>query len=162
MREFTKGELSRPAITRFATTFLSLESLLNEYQALRRMFCSQQWLFWKDNTKPDAIAVKVSLLGDSLWEKVTEIINFTEPLVKILRIMDGEKPAMGYIYEGIGKAKVAIKTFYKGDSSKYLPIWKLLIPGGTGSYIHHCMQREHISIRAYSIIRSLTFKETSS
>ena len=49
-REFIEGELSRSAITRFSTTFLSLQSLLNEYRALRQMFCSQKWLFWKDNT----------------------------------------------------------------------------------------------------------------
>ena len=72
------------------------------------------------------MAVKVSLLGNSLWEKVTEIISFTEPLVKVLRIMDGEKPAMGYIYEGMDKGKEAIKTFYKGDSSKYLPISEII------------------------------------
>jgi len=126
MREYTQGELSRPAITRFATTFLSLQSLLNEYQALRRMFCSREWIHWKDSTKPDAVAVKLSLLGDGLWEKVTEIVSFTEPLVKVLRIMDGEKPAMGYIYEGMDRAKEAIKAFYKGDSSKYLPIWQII------------------------------------
>ena len=36
---------------------------------------------------------------------------------------------------------------------------KLLIPGGTDNYIHHCMQQEHIPIWAYSIMRSLAFKE---
>ena len=123
------------------------------------MFCSQEWIYWKDSTIPDAIVVKLSLLGDGLWEKVIEIVSFTEPLVKVLRIMDGEKPAMGYIYEGMDRAKETIKTFYKGDSSKYLPIGRLLIPGETGSYIHHCMQRGHISIPAYSIIQTLAFKE---
>jgi hypothetical protein len=69
MREFTEGELSHPvAITCFATNFLSLQSLLNKYQALRWMFCSEKWLFWKDNTKPNAMAVKVSLFRDDLWE----------------------------------------------------------------------------------------------
>ena len=41
MREYTEGELSRPAVTRFATNFLSLQNLLNEYQALRRMVSSR-------------------------------------------------------------------------------------------------------------------------
>ena len=40
--------------------------------------------------------------------------------------MDGEKPAMGYIYEGMDRDKEAIKAFYKGDSSKYLPIWQII------------------------------------
>eukprot|EP00253_Pinus_taeda_P027334 PITA_27334 len=90
------------------------------------MFCSEQWVFWKDSTKPEALFVKASIFGDSLWDKVTEIINFTEPLVKVLRLMDGEKPAMGYIYEGMDMAKEAIKTFSKGNESKYLPIWQII------------------------------------
>lgn len=45
IREFTQGELSRPAVTRFATNFLSLQTLFYEYQTLIRMFCSQQWVF---------------------------------------------------------------------------------------------------------------------
>eukprot|EP00253_Pinus_taeda_P026300 PITA_26300 len=40
--------------------------------------------------------------------------------------MDGEKLAMGYIYEGMDRAKEAIKTFYKGNESKYLPIWQII------------------------------------
>ena len=46
--------------------------------------------------------------------------------MKVLRLMDGEKPAMGYIYEGMDRAKEAIKTFYKGNESKYLPIWQII------------------------------------
>jgi hypothetical protein len=79
--------------------------------------------------------------------KVTEVVSMTEPLVKVLRIMDGDKLPMGYIYEGMDKAKEAIKTFYKrGIHLNISPYGKLLIPGGTGSYIHCCMQQEHISI----------------
>eukprot|EP00253_Pinus_taeda_P033773 PITA_33773 len=122
MREFTQGELSHPVVTQFATNFLFLQSLLYEYQALRRMFCSHQWIFWKDSTQPKALSMKASVFGDSLWDKVTKIVNFTEPLVKALRLMDGEKPKMGYIYEGVDRAKEAIKTFYKGNESKYLPL----------------------------------------
>ena len=60
-REFTQGELNRPAVTQFATNFLSLQSLLYEYQALRKMFCSQQWVFWKDSTKPEAMSENICL-----------------------------------------------------------------------------------------------------
>jgi len=70
--------------------------------------------------------VKAFVLGDSLWDKVTEIVSFTEPLVNVLRLMDGEKPAMGYIYEGMDRAKEAIKTLYKGNESKYLSIWQII------------------------------------
>jgi hypothetical protein len=58
---------------------------------------------------------------DDLWESVTEVVSIIEPLVKVLRIMDGEKPPMGYIYEGMDRAKEAIRTLYKGNEAKYVP-----------------------------------------
>ena len=104
MREYTNGELNRPTVTHFATNFLSLQNLLNEYQALRRMFCTREWLHYKDNTKPNAIAVNLSFVKDSLWEKVIEVVNMTETLKKVLKIMDGDKPPLGYVYEGMDRA----------------------------------------------------------
>ena len=44
MKKFTNNkELVRPAITRFATTFISLQSLLNSKWDLKRMFLSDEW-----------------------------------------------------------------------------------------------------------------------
>ncbi|WVZ22247.1 hypothetical protein V8G54_000791 [Vigna mungo] len=54
------------------------------------------------------------------------ILNCSEPLVKLLRMVDGDMPAMGYIYEGMESAKVVIKAYYKGVEEKYLPIWEII------------------------------------
>jgi hypothetical protein len=44
MRQFTGNiELVHPAITRFATNFISLQSLLNSRLELQRMFLSNEW-----------------------------------------------------------------------------------------------------------------------
>ena len=44
MRTFTKNhELLRPTITRFATAFLTLQSLYNQKQALIAMFSLEKW-----------------------------------------------------------------------------------------------------------------------
>ena len=72
------------------------------------------------------MAMSLSVRRDSLWEEVTEIVSMTEPLVKVLRIMDGDKPPMGYVYEGMDRAKEAMKVFYRGDESKYFPIWHII------------------------------------
>jgi hypothetical protein len=37
-------ELVRPTITRFATNFISLQSLLNSMLELQRMFLSNEWV----------------------------------------------------------------------------------------------------------------------
>jgi len=36
------------------------------------------------------------------------VCNVTEPLVKVLRLVDGEKPTMGYLYEAMNMAKESI------------------------------------------------------
>ena len=100
-------------------------------------------IHYKDSTKPDAMAMSLSICRDSLSKEVTEIVNMTEPLVKVLRIMDGDKPPMGYVYEGMDRAKEAIKASYKGVHLHISLYGILLIPGGTGNYIHHCMQHGH-------------------
>lgn len=44
MREFTENkELTRHGVTRFATTFLTLQSIHKRHKALKRMFVSTQW-----------------------------------------------------------------------------------------------------------------------
>ncbi|XP_020255771.1 uncharacterized protein LOC109832769 [Asparagus officinalis] len=43
-REFTKGDLVRLGVTRFATVFLSLQSLRDHKKEMRRMFISDQWM----------------------------------------------------------------------------------------------------------------------
>ena len=41
----------------------------------------------------------------------------------MLRLVDGEKLAMGYIYEAMDQAK--IKATYKDRVAKYGPIWEI-------------------------------------
>ncbi len=44
MRKFTNNkELVHPAITRFATSFISLQSLLNSMWDVKKMFISEEW-----------------------------------------------------------------------------------------------------------------------
>ena len=53
-------------------------------------------------------------------------MKITEPLVKVLRLVDGEKLAMGFIYEAMDQAKEQIKVAYKDRVAKYGPIWDII------------------------------------
>ena len=45
MRKYTGGkELARPGITRFASNFITLQSLLTLRNDLRSMFVGQEWI----------------------------------------------------------------------------------------------------------------------
>jgi hypothetical protein len=51
---------------------------------------------------------------------VKEVCTISEPLVKVLRLVDMEKPAMGYLYEAMDRAKDSIRAYYvdKGDQGQ--------------------------------------------
>jgi len=126
MRKFTGGkELIRPKITRFVTDFLSLRSIVMQEDNLKKMFSHSEWLSSMYSRRPDAQAIK-SLLYSIDFGSMRMKLSVSEPLVKFLRMVDGDMPAMGYIYEGIESAKVVIKVYYKGIEEKYLPIWEII------------------------------------
>jgi hypothetical protein len=132
MRQFTGNkELVRPAITRFATTFISLQSLLQSMLDLQRMFLSDEWAACVYSTKHDGQAI-AQLVGHDLifWSGVGEVCTLSEPLVKVLRLVDGEKPAMGYLYEAMDRAKETIYRYYenKGEEglTKRAQIWGVI------------------------------------
>lgn len=133
MRKFTNNkELVRPAITRFATSFISLQSLLNSMLwDVKRMFLSQQWRALSMSRKPEGEAVcRLVSYQEDFWAGVQEVCAVTEPLVKVLRLVDGEKPTMGYLYEAMDRAKEAIRAYYddKGDDGfqKQLLLWGVI------------------------------------
>ncbi|RVW92979.1 hypothetical protein CK203_032771 [Vitis vinifera] len=95
MRTFTKNhELIRPAITRFATAFLTLQSIYKQKQALIAMFSSEKWC-------------------SSTWAKSV-----------LREVDSEERPAMGYIYELMDSAKEKIAFNCGGMERKYGPIWR--------------------------------------
>ena len=53
-------------------------------------------------------------------------MKIAEPLVKVLRLVDGERLAMGYIYEAMDQEKEQIKATYKDRVAKYGPIWEII------------------------------------
>jgi hypothetical protein len=126
MRQFTGNkELVHPTITRFATSFISLQSLFNSMLDLQRMFLSNEWAACVYTTKQDGQAI-AQLVGHDMrfWSGVGEVCTISEPLV--LRLVDGEKLAMGYLYE----AMEAIYRYYesKGEEglTKRAQIWGVI------------------------------------
>ena len=53
-------------------------------------------------------------------------MKIAEPLVKVLRLVDGERLAVGYNYEAMDQAKEQIKATYKDKVGKYGPIWEII------------------------------------
>lgn len=64
---------------------------------------------------------------DSFWHGVNYALKTTGPLIKMFRLVDGEKaPAMGFIYEVMDKAKEGIAKELGGQEAAYKEIWEII------------------------------------
>ena len=127
MRGYTKRELVRHGVTRFATTFLSLQSVYRQKHNLRTMFTSEKWARsrWCKDTKGKRAADII--LMPSFWNYVVEALKFMGPLVAVLRLVDSEKkPAMGYIYASMDHAKQVIANSFKGNEVRYKDVFAII------------------------------------
>ncbi|KAH9308797.1 hypothetical protein KI387_036708, partial [Taxus chinensis] len=137
MRKNTKDkELVRPAIKRFATNLLMLQSLLSQAQNLKKMFSSDEWNASKWSRKQDGKDTKKKVFDNLFWKKIAEVVKIVEPLIKVLRLVDGEISVMGYIYEAMDQAKEQIRASYRDKVTKYGPIWEI-IDNIWNNQLHH-------------------------
>lgn len=128
MRDHTNRELIRPAATRFATSYLTLQSIFNLKDSLERMFTSQAWSKHYLSRTDEGKKVKNIILRDKyFWPSIAYAIKTTKPLVSVLRMTDSEKmPGMGFIYGSMDQAKEAIAKAFGGEEAAYKEIWEII------------------------------------
>jgi len=96
MKKFTNGQdIIKPCITRFATNFFSIKSLVRQKIVLRDMWDSPEWLNSRLGRSKDLVTKEVRQLVLStkeallFWKHADEVLKLFEPLVKVLRFVDG-------------------------------------------------------------------------
>ncbi|XP_071726331.1 uncharacterized protein [Rutidosis leptorrhynchoides] len=127
-RKMLKKDLLRPAATRFATAFLTVQSVYELKARLQQMFVSNEWRDCDWSKKSDGKEVKKIVMDDTyFWPSVVYSIKTTMPLVEVLRLVDGEKtPAMGFIYGAMDECKEKIAKNFNSDVSFYKEIWEII------------------------------------
>ncbi|KAL4198766.1 hypothetical protein AMTRI_Chr03g47640 [Amborella trichopoda] len=127
MRKFAKKrELVRPGIIRFATAYLSLQSMYRRRIALSSMFASEEWSRYKWSRDAKGKKARDIVLSKYFWRGVKHAILVFLPLVKVLRLVDADKPSMGFIYDAMKRAKNEIAENLSNDAAKYAPIWEII------------------------------------
>ncbi|KAM3350754.1 hypothetical protein ACQJBY_023057 [Aegilops geniculata] len=121
MRHFSSGkEIIRPGVTRFASAYLTLESLLDKKDQLRKMVVDGRWDKLREVKSKKGKVATATMMSMSFWKDLKLCLNVFEPLVKVLRLVDGDvKPSMGFVYGEIVKAKKEIKEVYGNVESRY-------------------------------------------
>ncbi|XP_054782624.1 uncharacterized protein LOC129289892 [Prosopis cineraria] len=83
---------------------------------------------WKEIVRPGVtrtearIIVSAIILDNQFWNECLEVVKIVSPLIKLLRIVDlDEKPSLPYVYEGMQRAKKAIKAVFNNKKDQYKP-----------------------------------------
>lgn len=137
-KEFTGGqELLRPAITRYASSFATLQNLMDHRSGLKRMFLSERWRSSGLSKSEDGKEVEKIVLSASFWKKVHHVQKSVDPLVLLLqKLGSDEKFSMASVYNDMYRAKLAIKSIHGDDLCKYGPFWNVM-DSHWNSLFHH-------------------------
>jgi hypothetical protein len=112
VRKFTNGrDLIRPAMTRFATAYLTLGCLNDLKSSLINMFNSDDWKSSRFATTVEGRKIAKGALDHHFWKNILLCLKTAAPLVDVLRLVDSDaKPAMGFIYEAMDSCKKRIQS----------------------------------------------------
>ncbi|KAL0361973.1 UNVERIFIED_CONTAM: hypothetical protein Sradi_3881800 [Sesamum radiatum] len=91
MKIYTKDrELLRPRITRFATEYIALESLIRHQMELRQLCSCDKWRTFNNTSRRRNEAIQVSeiVLTERFWKRARECCAVMEPLVRVLKAVD--------------------------------------------------------------------------
>ncbi|XP_010480937.1 PREDICTED: uncharacterized protein LOC104759744 [Camelina sativa] len=95
-------EIIRPGETRFATTFIALQSLYQHKEDLQALVTSTDAELKQLFKMSKAKEAKLIILDEQMWNECLIIVKIMTPIIRLLRICDAdEKPSLPYVYEGI-------------------------------------------------------------
>ncbi|KAA0066645.1 uncharacterized protein E6C27_scaffold979G00720 [Cucumis melo var. makuwa] len=121
MRRFTnQKELVRPAKTRFATACITLSSIHHQKNNLRKMFTSDEWKDSKWSKEQQGRRVVQTILLASFWTTIVFALKVSGPLVRVFRLVDGEKKPPIFMRPWIELKKLLLTGYYLNPSFYYL------------------------------------------
>ncbi|KAL5712346.1 hypothetical protein ACHQM5_014532 [Ranunculus cassubicifolius] len=118
-------ELKKPCTTRFAYNFLMVQSIIELEEELRIMVASSEWRSLKHSRLEMGKEITHLIQGITFWSNAREVVSVVEPLIRVLRLVDGEGSTAGYLYEAMERVRENIKQRCDNDETRYLELWNL-------------------------------------
>ncbi|XP_048434286.1 uncharacterized protein LOC125468202 isoform X3 [Pyrus x bretschneideri] len=127
MRRYTFGnDIVRLGVSRFATNFMTLKQMADLKYNLQSMVTSNEWMGCPFSKTPEGSAVLDIFSNQSFWSSCILITRLTNPLLRVLRIVGSQKrPAMGYVFAGMYRAKETIKIELV-KQEEYMVYWNII------------------------------------
>jgi hypothetical protein len=126
MRQQIGGDLVRPAVTRFATSYLTLASMYKNKNGLRALVVSEDWHNNSLSQSTEGKRVEDIILSAQFWTKMEYCLKASQPLLVALRIVDGdETPAAPEITAAMDVAKQTITESLKDKPNLLAEVMEL-------------------------------------
>ncbi|XP_021990013.1 uncharacterized protein LOC110886509 isoform X1 [Helianthus annuus] len=127
MRRYTFGvDIVVVGPTRASTDFCTLKRMVSVKHNLQSMVTSEEWMECSYVKKEEGYTTLDYISNPSFWSMCTVITHLTDPLLRLLRIVGEKKrPAMGYVYAGVYRAKEAIKKELV-QKKDYMVYWNII------------------------------------
>nr|XP_025661962.1 uncharacterized protein LOC112757621 [Arachis hypogaea] len=91
------------------------------------MVTSKEWTISAYSKEAKAKIFVDQVLDSKFWNQCTDIVKLTEPLVRVLRIVDSEdKAAMGFLYQAFNKAREEMVKWFQQRKKIVEPYLKIL------------------------------------
>ncbi|XP_020886690.1 uncharacterized protein LOC110229901 isoform X1 [Arabidopsis lyrata subsp. lyrata] len=127
VRKFTYGnDIVQPAFTSSATNFTTMGRIADLKPHLQAMVTSSEWNDCSYSKEAGGLAMTETINDENFWKALTLANHISAPILRVLRIVCSErKPAMGYVYAAVYRAKEAIKT-HLVHREDYIVYWKII------------------------------------
>ncbi|GBG71245.1 hypothetical protein CBR_g8548 [Chara braunii] len=124
------AQLKRPAVTRFATNFEMLQSLKTGRNPLELCVCNAAWLekLVRGEHVPAFNAVTHIIMDtNGFWKDVDKAMAVMEPVVKLLRLVDGPGATMSKVYFGMDAVVAKMRTLECLSEAERADVEKILM-----------------------------------
>ncbi|KAK9064815.1 hypothetical protein SSX86_016197 [Deinandra increscens subsp. villosa] len=127
--EYTGGqEIVRASFTSSASSFMTLQCLMDHRVGLKRLFQSTKWLSSRLSKSHEGEEVEKIVMNAAFWKKVQYVRRSVGPILEVLQKINGGDLSMSmpYVYNDVHKAKLTIKSNHGDDPHKYGNLWSII------------------------------------
>ncbi|KAF0934124.1 hypothetical protein E2562_022814, partial [Oryza meyeriana var. granulata] len=106
--------------------YLNLKSLLDNKKDLTRLLKSDELNDLGYLKKAKGKKANKVVRSEAFWKSVDMAVNFFEPLANVLRRMDSDVPAMGFLHGCMLEAKKEIAMRFDNDENSFKVAWDII------------------------------------
>ncbi|XP_042479849.1 uncharacterized protein LOC122060823 [Macadamia integrifolia] len=89
------------------------KSIVEVEEKLRLLVASAEWRSLRNSRSLEAEQVVDTIQRESFWNDSKEILRFMEPIIRVLRLVDGDGATSGYLYEAMERAREVLEKHYE-------------------------------------------------